>query len=186
MFEMIDIVKNYGDNKILDGISLKAEEGKPICIFGPSGCGKTTLLNIAAGLLQADSGIVTEGDFKISYVFQEDRLLPQSTAEENIMISASDHDTAQKIIEAADLKEYMDYYPENMSGGMKRRVAIARAAAFNGDLYLLDEPFSGIDEARKEKICRCLKELVKDKICIMVSHDRKDAELMNAEIIEIF
>ena len=80
MFEMTDIVKSYGDKKVLDGVSLRAERGKPICLFGPSGCGKTTLLNIAAGILKADSGTITKQGDRVSYVFQEDRLLPHSTA----------------------------------------------------------------------------------------------------------
>ena len=78
MFEMTDIVKSYGDKKVLDGVSIRAEMGKPVCLFGPSGCGKTTLLNIAAGILKADSGNITKQGDRISYVFQEDRLLPHS------------------------------------------------------------------------------------------------------------
>ena len=185
MFEMRDIVKSYGDKKVLNGISLRAEMGKPVCLFGPSGCGKTTLMNIAAGLLKPDGGSISERG-RISYVFQEDRLLPQSTAGENIMLSSRDQRAAEDMIEAAGLRDCLDLYPDSMSGGMKRRTAIARAAAFNGDIFLLDEPFSGIDEERKKLICQCLKKLTKDKICIMVSHDKEDAELMDAEIIEIF
>ena len=187
MFEMRDIVKSYGDKTVLKGVSFKAVPGRPICLFGPSGCGKTTLLNIAAGLIKADSGYMTDiGDAKISCVFQEDRLLPWSTAGENIMLSASSKEAAEKIIEASGLADCLDLYPESMSGGMKRRTAIARAAAFLGDIFLLDEPFNGIDAERKKKICSCLRELTSNKICIMVSHDRNDAELMNAEILEFF
>ena len=170
MFEMTDIVKSYGDKKVLDGVSLRAERGKPICLFGPSGCGKTTLLNIAAGILKADSGTITKQGDRISYVFQEDRLLPHSTARENIMLSAKNKE------------EFLDTYPDSMSGGMKKRTAIARAVAFDGDIFLLDEPFNGIDEKRKIKICECIKEAVKNKICIIVSHDRRDAELLDAEL----
>ena len=164
MFEMTDIVKSYGDKKVLDGVSLRAERGKPVCLFGPSGCGKTTLLNIAAGILKADSGNITKQGDRVSYVFQEDRLLPHSTARENIMLSARNKELAEKIIEAAELEEFLDTYPDSMSGGMKKRTAIARAVAFDGDIFLLDEPFNGIDEKRKIKICECIKEAVKKKI----------------------
>lgn len=182
MFEMTDIVKSYGDKKVLDGVSIRAERGKPVCLFGPSGCGKTTLLNIAAGILKADSGTITKQGDRVSYVFQEDRLLPHSTARENIMLSARNKELAEKIIEAAELEEFLDTYPDSMSGGMKKRTAIARAVAFDGDIFLLDEPFNGIDEKRKIKICECIKEAVKNKICIIVSHDRRDAELLDAEL----
>ena len=76
-------------------------------------------------------------------------------------------------------------YPADMSGGMKRRTAIARAVAFDGGIMLLDEPFNGIDAGRKKAIAEFLKSFVSDKLCIMVTHDRTDAGLMDAEIFEI-
>lgn len=186
MFEMTGIAKSYGYRKILDGVELSVREGEPVCLFGPSGCGKTTLLSIAAGLTIPDEGKIINGKKSVSCVFQEDRLLPWCTAGENIMISARNREAASAMTEAAGLCEYLDYYPNEMSGGMRRRTAIARAAAFDGDIYILDEPFTGIDDERKEKICVCLRKLVRNKICLMASHDIRDAELMGAGILKIF
>ena len=178
--------KSYGEHRVLDDFHAVIPWGKTTCIMGPSGCGKTTLLRILMGLEKADGGSVEGIPEKKSAVFQEDRLLPWCTAGENIMISARNRKAASAMTEAAGLCEYLDYYPNEMSGGMRRRTAIARAAAFDGDIYILDEPFTGIDDERKEKICVCLRKLVRNKICLMASHDIRDAELMGAGILKIF
>ena len=168
-----NIKKSYNGKAILNGLTFEAKRGQPICLFGQSGCGKTTVLNIIAGL------------GRISYVFQEDRLLEQLSAKENIMLTARNRKAADSFIEAAGLSECIDMYPADMSGGMKRRTAIARAVAFDGGIMLLDEPFNGIDAGRKKAIAEFLKSFVSDKLCIMVTHDRTDAGLMDAEIFEI-
>lgn len=180
-----NIKKSYNGKTILNGLTFEAKRGQLICLFGQSGCGKTTVLNIIAGLTKADGGNITGNEGRISYVFQEDRLLEQLSAKENIMLTARNRKAADSFIEAAGLSECIDMYPADMSGGMKRRTAIARAVAFDGGIMLLDEPFNGIDAKRKEAIAEFLKSFASDKICIMVTHDRADAGLMDAEIFEI-
>lgn len=180
-----NIKKSYNGKTILNGLTFEAKRGQPICLFGQSGCGKTTVLNIIAGLTKADGGSIIGNEGRISYVFQEDRLLEQLSAKENIMLTARNRKAADSFIEAAGLSECIDMYPADMSGGMKRRTAIARAVAFDGGIMLLDEPFNGIDAGRKKAIAEFLKSFVSDKLCIMVTHDRTDAGLMDAEIFEI-
>ena len=180
-----NIKKSYNGKAILNGLTFEAKRGQPICLFGQSGCGKTTVLNIIAGLTKANGGSIIGNEGRISYVFQEDRLLEQLSAKENIMLTARNRKAADSFIEAAGLSECIDMYPADMSGGMKRRTAIARAVAFDGGIMLLDEPFNGIDAGRKKAIAECLKSFVSDKLCIMVTHDRTDAGLMDAEIFEI-
>lgn len=180
-----NIKKSYNGKAVLNGLTLEAERGQPVCLFGQSGCGKTTALNIIAGLTKADGGNITGNEGRISYVFQEDRLLEQLSVKENIMLTACNRKAADGFIAAAGLSDCIDMYPADMSGGMKRRTAIARAVAFDGGILLLDEPFNGIDEKRKEAIAEFLKSFASDKICIMVTHDRADAGLMGAKIFEI-
>lgn len=180
-----NIKKSYNGKAILNGLTFEAKRGQPICLFGQSGCGKTTVLNIIAGLTKADGGSIIGNEGRISYVFQEDRLLEQLSAKENIMLTARNRKAADSFIEAAGLSECIDMYPADMSGGMKRRTAIARAVAFDGGIMLLDEPFNGIDAGRKKAIAEFLKSFVSDKLCIMVTHDRTDSGLMDAEIFEI-
>ena len=180
-----NIKKSYNGKAILNGLTFEAKRGQPICLFGQSGCGKTTVLNIIAGLTKANGGSIIGNEGRISYVFQEDRLLEQLSAKENIMLTARNRKAADSFIEAAGLSECIDMYPADMSGGMKRRTAIARAVAFDGGIMLLDEPFNGIDAGRKKATDGSLKNFVSAKLCIMVTHDRTDAGLMDAEIFEI-
>ncbi len=182
--ELKNIVKSYDGRRVLDGFSINAEKGGPVCLFGPSGCGKTTVLNIIAGLIKPDSGEIVGNGGKISYVFQEDRLLEWSNCEENIMLTASNVKKAKEFIHVAGLDDCMRLYPAQMSGGMRKRAAIARAVAYDGDIVLLDEPFDGIDEERAEKIAEFLRRFVSDKICILVTHDTRQAQWLNAKIIK--
>ncbi|MCD8036984.1 MAG: ATP-binding cassette domain-containing protein [Clostridiales bacterium] len=182
--ELKNITKSYDGRLVLNNFSMKAEKGEIMCLFGPSGCGKTTVLNIIAGLIKADRGEIFENAGKISYVFQEDRLLEWSTCRENIMLTASNKDKADEFIKISGLDDCLDLYPNQMSGGMRKRAAIARAVAYDGDIVLLDEPFNGIDEERAESIAKYLKDFVLDKICILVTHDMHHAKWMDAKIID--
>ena len=180
-----NVVKLYNGKKVLDSLSFEAEKGKPVCLFGESGSGKTTALNIAAGLCKADGGSITGAEGRISYVFQEDRLLEWFTAEENIMMTAVNIPAVKKIINVAELEDCLNMYPLQMSGGLKKRTAIARAVGYDGDIILLDEPFNGIDNKRVEAIAEFMKDFIKDKICIVVTHNKHEADILGAKIIKI-
>ena len=136
-----NITKRFGEKLVLDNISCIFDDGI-FCVTGPSGCGKTTLLRIIAGLEIPDSGVVSETG-KISVMFQEDRLFPWMTAVGNAS-AGSDSASAEKALRAMGLEQSFRDFPETMSGGMRRRVALARAVAAGGDLLLLDEPFNGL------------------------------------------
>ena len=168
----------YNGKKVLDSLSFEAEKGKPVCLFGESGSGKTTALNIAAGLCKADGGSITGAEGRISYVFQEDRLLEWFTAEENIMMTAVNIPAVKKIINVAELEDCLNMYPLQMSGGMKKRTAIARAVGYDGDIILLDNK-------RVEAIAEFMKDFIKDKICIVVTHNKHEADILGAKIIKI-
>lgn len=146
-------------------------------VRGASGCGKTTLLRLLAGLEKPDSGEITglEGK-KLTYVFQEDRLLPSLNAKQNIE-AVCDAETASLWLERVGLGAHGGKYPDEMSGGMCRRVAFARAFAYGGDVVLLDEPFKGLDAEIKARLADFVCEKAKKSLVILVTHDGAEAEL---------
>lgn len=182
--QFINACKSYKDNTIFKDLNLKIEKNKITAILAPSGYGKTTLLNIMAGLESLDSGEIMMKKQKISYMFQEDRLLPWATVYENIAFVLKSHTTPKcigkiidKYLDLVKLKEYKYYTLEKLSGGMKRRVALARAFAYNSEILIMDEPFKGLDlNLKHEIICEFLKIWEKNKrTTIIVTHDTKEA-----------
>lgn len=153
------------------------------CILGESGCGKSTLLKLIGGIWQPDAGeIVFSQKHKISYMFQEDRLLPWLSAFENVLAVKNDSKACSLIFEKLEIKDAKNLYPNELSGGMKRRVALSRALAYDGDIFLLDEPFSGIDTATKLQIMQYIKPLLITKLCIVISHDKEEAVSLGAAV----
>lgn len=176
---------SYGKDKILNNFSLNINEGDTICLFAPSGFGKTTILRLIMGLEKVSSGTVSGLDDKnISVVFQEDRLLPTKTVLENVELFANAENTVHTL-ERLGLEDAADMYPSELSGGMARRTAIARALCRNADIYIFDEPFNGIDHENIEKTAEYIKEVTTGKILILVTHDREQAELLGATVIDI-
>jgi ABC-type nitrate/sulfonate/bicarbonate transport system ATPase subunit len=137
--------------EVIRGIKLRLEAGSFGALIGPSGCGKTTILKIAAGLDPDFSGEVRKpGKGRLGIVFQEPRLLPWRTVEENIRLALPAHDAAvdlSELVEILGLGEHLTRYPGELSLGLARRTAIARAFAVRPDFLLLDEPFVSLDEA---------------------------------------
>lgn len=168
------ITKSLGEVKILSDFSAELPDRGCVCFFGPSGSGKTTLFNILSGLIPPDKGsVIFAGNHKISFVFQEDRLLPWISAAENVeqVLSGSGaREHALQWLERVGMSESADKLPGELSGGMRQRVAIARALAFNGDVLLLDEPFRGIDAAIKETIFTLLDVEKKERLLVLVTH----------------
>lgn len=147
-----ELNKSYGNLHVISNLSMDFTSNRIHCLLGPSGCGKTTFVNILAGLTDANEGRVKGVENKtFSYIFQEDRLLPWATVEENMLFvleSRYNKDEAQhlsdKYLSLVDLANFKDNYPEELSGGMKQRVTIARAFAYGGDIFVMDEPFKGL------------------------------------------
>ncbi len=188
--KIIDLSKKFGKKLLFDSFSLNIPDCGIIAISGESGCGKTTLLRIIAGLDKKYSGkIEYENIKKTAYVFQEPRLLPSCTVLENVAL-ALDNDnkakeTAKKWLKKVGLENEFDTFPEELSGGMKMRVSIARALAFEGDILLLDESFNGIDAERTKSIMDMVIDYSKTKPCIVVSHNQKHLDYLKCETIYI-
>jgi len=173
--EMDHITLKFGPLTVLQDFCMTLPETGILGITGPSGCGKSTLLHVLAGLLPPDTGKI-EGLKRdlIGMVFQEDRLLPWLTAGENLNLVLQNRSVALTWLKHMDLDQQAEQYPAELSGGMKRRVALARALAFDCDLLLLDEPFQGLDDVLKEKIYPLICRIAEDKPIILVSHDRSE------------
>lgn len=183
---MEHIEKKYGELTVFSDYSLEIDEGDTVCLMGASGVGKTTLLFMLAGLVKPDKGVIRglEGK-KISMVFQEDRLIEWADAFTNVALAANGSDEAflRWEFDAVGLDGYEDKPVSEQSGGMRRRVALVRAVCAESDVLLLDEPFSGLDEATKQKVIRYLLARKKDRTVILTTHDRADAEKLDAKMI---
>ena len=173
MLKLDNISLSYEKKIIIDSLSFEFEDGKNTLIMGESGIGKTSLLNIIASTLKASGGQLESSYEKISYVFQEPRLFEWLTALENVSI-VSNKEKATEILTLMGLEDSLDKYPSELSGGMKQRVSIARALAYEPDLILLDEPFKGLDEERRREVAEILFKALKGTTAIIVSHDKED------------
>lgn len=184
MLKIESLTKSYGENTVLRDLAFTVNDTGIYAIMGSSGIGKTTLLNIIAGLEPADNGNVINTFQKISYKFQLPHLFPWLTAAENIKV-VSETANASALLEAVGLAEAAEQYPNELSGGMQQRVALARALAYNGDLLLLDEPFSAVDEETKKQLIALIKRYGEAHAVILVTHDRAEAEALDAQILEL-
>ena len=184
---MLDFEKvcfSYGDKAVLKNFDFSIGEGRITAVLGPSGFGKTTLLELAAGFLKPQSGnIKSVCSKKCSFVFQEDRLLPWKTALENLTAVNIEKAHAMKYLEKVGLQNDMDKYPEELSGGMQRRLAIARSLAFGGDLFFLDEPLRGLDIKTSAEILELIKSELSGKTVLMVTHSPAEAFILADRIV---
>ena len=176
--------------KVLDGINLEIPQNKITIILGRSGCGKTTLLRLVSGLETFEQGEIlgSEGN-KNAYVFQEDRLMPWLNVKKNITfgIHKKDIDDAkvEKIIQTVGLDKFSNAYPRQLSGGMKQRVSIARAFAYNPDFIMMDEPFSALDFFTREQMQNELLRINKTLNCsiLFVTHSIDEALTLGDKIV---
>lgn len=169
-----DISKTYGGSAVFSNFSCVFPDKRISCVSGKSGSGKTTLLRMLAGLEKPDSGSIAgiSQKTRVSCVFQENRLFADMSAEKNIML------TARKDFTAADARALLDalgidqpQMPVNtFSGGMQRRVALARALAAEYDLLLLDEPFAGLDEQTRDTVNEVIQKMAAGKTVIYAGH----------------
>ena len=213
MLKLKNIVKEYptGDSKVvaLKGVSVEFRKSEFVSILGHSGCGKTTLLNIIGGLDQYTTGdLIIEGkstkDFKdgewdnyrnhsIGFVFQSYNLIPHQTVLSNVElaltlsgVSKSERkERAKAALEKVGLGDQLNKKPNQMSGGQMQRVAIARALVNNPEILLADEPTGALDSETSVQIMELLKEISKDKLVIMVTHNPELAEQYSTRIIRL-
>ena len=186
MIELKDVSVAFQGRSVLEHCSLLVPDGGHTAVMGPSGSGKTTLLRLIAGQLAPDQGSVTVSHGRISYMYQEPRLLPWLTAEENVNLVLSDKPetmgTARQWLAAVGLADAMKKRPAELSGGMRQRVSLARALAYDGDLFLLDEPLSSLDEAMAAELLDLLKQYTQGKSMIFVTHSPEQAKVLGGEI----
>ena len=183
-----NINRSFGEKRVLTDFSAEFAPGSVTCIMGESGCGKTTLLNILMGLLPPDSGEIRGVPDKISAVFQEDRLCDGLSAVTNIRIAAGNSADEQTVIRHLSQLglEGSIYLPvDELSGGMKRRVAIARCVLSDSELMLLDEPFKGLDEDNRLRAAQYILENKNGRTVIMVTHDRDEAPMLSADVLNM-
>ena len=185
---MMDIIvdnvsKSYGEQVVLKKLTVRFPEENISCIMGPSGCGKTTLMRILLGLERADEGRVEGVPYgKISAVFQEDRLCENVSAIRNLkLVSEKDEAELRREMEALRLGEAFGKPVRELSGGMKRRVAILRALLAPCGCIMMDEPLKGLDEETKIVTAGYIRKNAKEKTLIVITHDRQDLELLGAD-----
>ena len=162
MIEISDLTLSYGEKLVLDHFSLTLPDTGATVLSGPSGCGKTTLMRCLAGLERPQSGTISGiAPRDTAVLFQEDRLFPWRTAEQHLLdvLPKDRRGEADRWLALAGLEGERAAYPSSLSGGMKRRLALVRALALGGKLYLLDEPFTGVDGGRIQDLMAALKAL---------------------------
>ena len=171
-----------------------------ISIVGQSGCGKTTLLSIIAGILKPSTGAITlngkpisETQNKIGYMFQRDNLFEWLSIWKNVTLGLSfkkrnteeNREYAKSLLEKYGLKDFISHYPQQLSGGMRQRVALIRTLSLRPKLLLLDEPFSALDYqtrlAVQDDVCNIIK--TEQKSAILVTHDISEAIAMSTKVI---
>ncbi len=179
-----NLTKKYGDKVVFDNYTNTFDFNGILLIKGVSGLGKTTLMRLIAGLEKADKGEIKKDVKSISFMFQEDRLIPFVSVLKNLTAVCSEK-KALYYLKLMGLENEKDNSPLSLSGGMRRRVALARALCFESELVILDEPFKGLDEELKATICEIIKEESEKRDFIIISHNNQDAELLNAKIVEL-
>ncbi len=175
------VYKSFGEKDVLRDLSWKIEEGTCHILMGPSGSGKTTILRLLLGLETPSSGEISGLPKRSSAVFQEDRLLPGLSAEENIRAVLGRKVRREEIREnlsAVGLSPERRVPAGAFSGGMKRRLAIVRACMAGGSLIVLDEPFQGLDEENKAKAAAYIAQKRQGRTLVMATHDEADARLL--------
>jgi NitT/TauT family transport system ATP-binding protein len=175
---------------ILGAIGFRVAHGEVVAVVGPSGIGKTTLLNILAGIEADFAGKVQLNGGRVGYVFQEPRLLPWRTVRENVaLVLPRGHapEIVDHLLEQVGLADVAATYPQRLSLGMARRVALARALAVEPELLLLDEPFASLDTATAERLYRLLLSLWRARsfAVVLVTHDLHEAVRLADRILVI-
>ena len=182
MYELKHIDFSYGDKLVLKDFSLSLPQKGVVCLFGSSGLGKTTVLRLIAGLEKPKNGSLEGFENKrITFIFQEDRLLPWRTAKENVALALGNTTEAKEkalaVLSSLGLENDADRYPDEMSGGMCRRVAAARALAPESDIILADEPTGNLDSKNSAEILNLLRLYNKkfNQTLIVITHDENIA-----------
>lgn len=186
MIKLENISFSYGNESIISNLSAEFEEGFIYCIMGLSGVGKTTLMKVISGLTKCAEGSISGTEkMKKTFIFQENRLLPWMSVYDNIKYVTSDEKKIKQALADTQLLSEKNKLPEELSGGMARRAAIARAAAFDGDIFFIDEPLYGLDVKTSQGILEMIKNTVKDKTAFIITHSPDEAFVLADKLIFI-
>ena len=184
-----DLCKTFDDNEVLKNVNITLKDNSIYCLMGSSGIGKTTILRILMGLEHADSGSMSGIDIKsISCMFQEDRLIPYLSAIDNVRIvlrGKNNRDEIRNNLLSILPDDSLDIPVSSLSGGMKRRVALARALSYPGKLIILDEPFTGLDKDTKLNVIDYILKMRNNRTLLIATHGTDDVNLLGAEIIKL-
>lgn len=196
IIKLENLKKNFysdqGEVEVLKNISFSINDNEIVSILGPSGCGKSTILNLLSNLEIPTSGKITING-KLGYMFQKDNLMDWRNIYNNIVLPLEiNHNKnqenityAKELMKKYKLKEFMNYYPREISGGMRQRVALIRTLVLKPDLLLLDEPFSALDFQTKLIVQDDIFNIIKSerKSALMVTHDISEAIALSNRII---
>ena len=195
---------NYKDQTVITDLSLEIADGGILCVMGESGCGKTTLLGILTGRLKPKNGEIQGISGKrIGMVFQENRLLEEFSAESNILLGcdrgfypfdggdsrhwkkAEKRKHIDEHLRMVGLEEASKEKVKNLSGGMKRRVAIVRAMMSDCDILVMDEPFQGLDEKNRRKAIAYIRQYKGERTLLLVTHEKEDAQRLGGVLFQM-
>ena len=181
------VEKRYGDKVVLRDFSARFPGGECTCIMGPSGCGKTTLLRLILGLETPDGGQILGRSFPMAAVFQENRLFEDFSALSNVtaVCPKERRPEAARHLMALGLGESLHAPVRTLSGGMKRRVAVARAVLAPGEVLVLDEPFTGLDRDTKAAVLAYLKDHTQGRTLLLVTHDPAERDALAQHTLDM-
>ena len=186
MLELKNVEYEILRDKVVRNFSLNVKGGEVVTLFGPSGCGKTTILRLISGLNEPRKGKIVNNFKKITYFFQENRLLTWKNALENVLLvmDKPDINAVLELFKKVGLSQKDTLkYPSELSVGMRQRVAFVRAVVTKPDLLLMDEPFSGLDYDMKEILIEIIGQRVSEGMSVvLVTHDRMEAVKMSNRI----
>ena len=185
MLEFKNVSFAFGEKRILEDFSFSVKEGEATAILGPSGFGKTTLLELSAGFLKPQGGKITPFSEKPTFVFQEDRLLPWKNALENLLAVNIEKERALRYLEKVGLSDSLEKFPSELSGGMCRRLAIARALAFGGEVFFFDEPLRGLDIRTSAEILEIIGKEISGKTAVIITHSPGEAFSLCERIVVV-
>lgn len=182
-----------GETTAVKDLSFEVEDGQFVSVIGPSGCGKTTILSLAAGLLAPSSGEVKRGGGEFGYMLQRDALFPWRSVEQNIYLplevkKRNTPEMRQRAVALAEkygLKDFLKKSPNQLSGGMRQRVALIRTLAAEPDILMLDEPFSALDYQTRLEVCDDVQGIIKGekKTALLVTHDISEAIALSDKVV---